>query len=431
LPERDLPYDAILLVGFGGPEGPEDVLPFLQNVTRGRGIPPERLAVVGRHYDHFGGVSPINEQNRALRAALAAELDRREIDLPVLWGNRNWSPYLADALRDADGGGRAGGGPTRLLALVTSAYSSYSSCRQYREDLADALAATGLGDRLRIDRIRQYFDHPGFIEPAARGLAEALRAMRADLASAPGGGRIEVLFTTHSIPTLMAESSGAPPFGGPGASAGGDVGTGGVYERQHLAAAALIAEAAARLLGNGADGNGADGDRAGGNDVAAIDRDRSAAPTPLSWRLVYQSRSGPPSVPWLEPDVNDAIAALAADGAAGVVLVPSGFVSDHIEVRWDLDEEARDTAAQHGLAFARVPTAGADPQFVAAMVDLIEERLDPARPVEALSALGPWPAVCPAGCCPNPHVRKPAAAGSDNGAVVSRADDGAASVEIG
>lgn len=383
-------YDAVLLVGFGGPEGPDDVLPFLQNVTRERGVPPERLVEVAHHYDHFGGISPINAQNRALRASLEAELNRRGVDLPVLWGNRNWDPYLADALREA-----AERGHTRLLALVTSAYSSYSSCRQYREDLADALSATGLGDRLRIDRIRQYFDHPGFIGPAARGLADALRAMRKQLGAA--SGRIEVLFTTHSIPAIMADSSGAP-----GASQGI---AGGIYERQHLLAAQLIAAQAQEILG-----------------------ESDAEPTP--WRLVYQSRSGPPSVPWLEPDVNDAIEALAADGVAGVILVPSGFVSDHLEVLWDLDEEARETARGHGMSFARVATVGTDPQFVAAMVDLIQERLDPARPVEALSELGPWPAVCPPGCCPNLRLMKAAAAGSDDGAVVTRNDDGSVSVAI-
>lgn len=398
--EAPLPYDAVLLVGFGGPEGPDDVLPFLENVTRGRGVPRERLVEVSHHYDHFGGVSPINGQNRALQAALRAELDRRGIALPVLWGNRNWDPYLADALREAADGGR-----TRLLALVTSAYSSYSSCRQYREDLADALAATGLGDRLRIDRIRQYFDHPGFVGPAARGLADAVRAMRAQLGSTgahAATGPIEVVFTTHSIPTVMADSSGAP-----GASEGIP---GGIYERQHLLAAQLIADQALALLSDGADGD--------------------AAEQPLPWRLVYQSRSGPPSVPWLEPDVNDAIDALAAEGAAGVILVPSGFVSDHLEVLWDLDEEARETAGKHGLAFARVATVGTDPQFVAAMADLIEERLDPSRPVQALSELGPWPAVCAPGCCPNLRLVKAAAAGSDDGAVVTREADGSVSVAI-
>jgi ferrochelatase len=392
---ESLPYDAVLLVGFGGPEGPEDVLPFLENVTRGRGVPRERLVEVAHHYDHFGGVSPINDQNRALVAALESELAQRGIELPVLWGNRNWTPYLPEALA-----GAAAAGQRRLLAVVTSAYSSYSSCRQYREDLADALSATGLDSALTIDRVRQYFDHPGFIGPSARGLADAVRQVRAQ-----ADGPVEILFTTHSIPTTMAVTSGPPD----GARWSDDraPAPGGIYEAQHLAAAQLIAEQAGQLL---------DG------------------PVP-PWRLVYQSRSGPPSVPWLEPDVNDAIAELAGRGVRGVVVVPSGFVSDHLEVLWDLDEEARETAADHGLAFARVATVGTDPQFVAALVDLIEERLDPAQPQPALSKFGPWPSVCAPGCCPNLRLLKNAAVGSDRGARVARTGpgdsaDGALSVEL-
>jgi ferrochelatase len=380
LPEG--PYDALLLVGFGGPEGMDDVMPFLENVTRGRGVPPERLIEVSHHYEHFDGVSPINDQNRALIAALEKEMAQRGLDLPILWGNRNWTPYLHEAMTQAD---EAGFG--RVLALVTSAYSSYSSCRQYREDFAEALERSGLEGKLAVDRIRQYFDHPGFVAPFAEGLARAVAAMREQLgADAP----IRILFTTHSIPDAMGMSSGPPALHEPAGSPGG------IYEAQHLVTAELIVEQAQSM---------------------------GAAQMP-PWRLVYQSRSGPPSVPWLEPDVNDAIREAAAEGVRGVVLVPSGFVSDHLEVLWDLDEEAKETADEVGLQFARVATAGTHPAFVRGLVDLIQERLDPAAPVDALSELGPWPAVCAPGCCANLRVRKPAAVGGDDGAVYVRTDDG-------
>ena len=378
------PYDALLLVGFGGPEGMADVMPFLENVTRGRGIPPERLIEVSHHYEHFGGVSPINDQNRALIAALEAELAKRDLDLPVLWGNRNWAPYLHEAMTAAHEAGYQ-----RVLALVTSAYSSYSSCRQYREDFAGALDTSGLNGTLAIDRIRQYFDHPGFVAPFAEGLAAAVGSLRDQLgADAP----LEILFTTHSIPDSMGLSSGPPARH----DHRPDAPVGGIYETQHLETAALIVDEAQTLSG---------------------------ADMP-PWRLVYQSRSGPPSMPWLEPDVNDAVRSAAAAGARGVVVVPSGFVSDHLEVLWDLDEEARETAEEVGIGFARVATAGTHPAFVAGLVDLIQERLDPAAPVSALSDLGPWPAVCAPGCCANLRLAKAAAVGGDNGAVLVRTDDG-------
>lgn len=378
------PYDALLLVGFGGPEGMEDVMPFLENVTRGRGIPPERLIEVSHHYEHFKGVSPINAQNRALIAALQGELAKRDLDLPILWGNRNWAPYLHEAMTEAHDAGYQ-----RVLALVTSAYSSYSSCRQYREDFADSLTISGLDGKLAIDRIRQYFDHPGFVTPFAEGLAAAADSLRADLGTdAP----LEILFTTHSIPDSMGLSSGPPARHDhrPGASVGG------MYEAQHLQTARLIVDQAQTLSG-------------------------SNMPP---WRLVYQSRSGPPSMPWLEPDVNDAVRAAAAAGTRGLVVVPSGFVSDHLEVLWDLDEEARETAEEVGIALVRVGTAGTHPAFVTGLVDLIQERLDPDAPVSALSELGPWAAVCAPGCCANVRVRKSAAVGSDDGAVFTRTDDG-------
>lgn len=355
------PYDAVLLVSFGGPEGQEDVLPFLRNVTRGRGIPDERLEEVSHHYRAFGGVSPINAQNRALQAALRAELDGRGLDLPVLWGNRNWDPFLDQALREAyDAGHR------RLLAVVTSAYSSYSSCRQYREDLAGALERTGLVGELQVDKVRQYFDHPGFVAPFVEGVTAAL-SRRPDA---------HVLFATHSIPTSTAITSGPP---------GADLGPGGAYEAQHRAVAEVV--------------------------MTAVD---PAAP----WSLVYQSRSGAPSTPWLEPDINDAITELAAQGTQAVVIVPLGFVSDHMEVLWDLDEEALTTARSAGLHAERVPTPGVHPRFVSGLVDLVTERLGgqdggvpPTSARPALTSLGPWYDVCPAGCCANPRGEKPAVAG--------------------
>lgn len=356
-------YDAVLLLGFGGPEGPEEVMPFLRNVTAGRGIPEERLVDVAEHYMHFDGVSPINDQNRALRAALEAELARTGPSVPVLWGNRNSAPYLTDALHEASERGLR-----RLLVLATSAYSCYSSCRQYREDLADALVATGLQDDLEIDKVRVFFDHPGFVQPFVEGVDSAL----AELAGL-GHQRIAVLFTTHSIPTGDAERS-APP--------GRDLGAGGAYEAQHLAVGEAIME-------------------------------RVCVPSgaTVSSQLVYQSRSGPPSQPWLEPDVNDAIAALAdgsdAERPDALILAPIGFVSDHLEVAWDLDTEALETATEHGFDAVRVPTPGTHPAFVAGLADLVRERVEarPAGDRSALTELGPWYDVCRPGCCAN--ARRP------------------------
>ena len=356
-------YDAFLLLGFGGPEGPDDVMPFLENVTRGRGIPRERLEEVSHHYLALGGVSPINAQNRALLVALAAAFRERGIGLPLYWGNRNWAPYLAPTLEQI-----ARDGHRRVLALATSAYASYSGCRQYREDVARGLAETGLGDRLAVDKLRLYFDHPGFIEPFAAGLAEALADLAADGVPAEG---TRVLFTTHSIPLSMAEASG--PRGRFDAE--------GAYVAQHRAAIELV-EASAR---------------------------RRGARVPAS-RLVYQSRSGPPRIPWLEPDVNDALREEHAAGARAAVIVPVGFVSDHVEVVWDLDHEARETCEELGLRFHRVATPGTHPAFVTGIADLVANRVN-GDPGEALSALGPWPAVCVAGCCANPRGDLPAVAG--------------------
>jgi ferrochelatase len=332
-------YDAILLSSFGGPEGQDDVIPFLRNVTAGRGIPDERLEEVAHHYRHHGGVSPINAQNRALKAALEAELAARGVDLPVYWGNRNWAPYFPDVVREAHENGH-----DRLLGLVTSAYTSYSGVGQYREDFEKALADTGLDESVAIDRIREYFDHPGFVTPFIEGVADAVASLRAEGHAAAS---TRILFVTHSIPTAAAVASGP------------ELGDGGAYVAQHLAVAEVIAAA-------------------------------SAPESP--WTLVYQSRSGDPRTPWLEPDINDAIAALD-ESTTAVVIVPIGFVSDHMEVMWDLDNEAMASAAEKGLAARRVATPGIHPAFVAGLIDLVLERVNDVPDAERvhLTDLGPWP----------------------------------------
>ncbi|TAM70602.1 MAG: ferrochelatase [Microbacteriaceae bacterium] len=348
-------FDAVLLAGFGGPEGQDDVIPFLRNVTRGRGIPDERLEEVATHYRHFGGVSPINAQNRALKAALEAELARRGVELPVYWGNRNWAPYFADTVREAHAAGH-----NRLLALVTSAYTSYSGVGQYREDFENALADTAFSQDVTIDRVREFFDHPGFVTPLIEGVRAAVGRLTVDTSAAHAvparavpADALHLLFVTHSIPTAAADASGA--------EFGAEFGLGGAYVAQHRAVAEVIA--------------------------------REAAPG-LPWSLVYQSRSGSPQTPWLEPDINDAIDELAVDGRVkAVVIVPFGFVSDHMEVLWDLDNEAKQTAAGHGIRAERVPTPGTHPAFVSGLVDLILERLNDVPDAERphLTALGPWP----------------------------------------
>lgn len=368
--ETPVAYDGILLASFGGPEGQDDVIPFLRNVTRGRGIPDERLEEVAHHYRAFGGISPINAQNRELKAALEGELERRGLDLPVYWGNRNWGPYLEDAVGEA-----AKAGNRTLLAIATSAYSSFSSCRQYREDFARILTEMGLGQDVTIDKVRQFFDHPGFVEPLYAGVRDALRTMLDDGVKATS---IRVLFSTHSIPMEDAQRSG------PAALA---LGEGGAYAAQHLAVAAAIMERAVR------------------------EDERVAA---VAHELVFQSRSGPPSQPWLEPDVVDVIQTLPAAGVEAVVIVPLGFVSDHMEVLWDLDTEALDAAREAGLRAVRTPTPGVDPAYISGLVDLVEERLNgtPAdeRPHE--TPLGPWFDVCRPGCCENRRAGfQPAASG--------------------
>jgi ferrochelatase len=346
-------YDALLFLSFGGPEGPDDVMPFLRNVTRGRGIPDERLAAVAEHYQHFGGVSPINDQNRALIDALEKEFAERGIDLPIYWGNRNWSPFVTDAVaRMRDDGVRS------ALVFATSATTSYSGCRQYREDMARGREAAG-EDAPVLVKLRHYFDHPGYIEAHAAGVREALAELPDDLRD-----EARLVFTAHSIPTRMNDDSG--PL------------RNGLYEKQQRETARLAAEA---VRGPGAE-----------------------------FDLVWQSRSGPPQVPWLEPDIVDHINALADGGVRAVMVAPTGFVSDHIEVRWDLDNEAKEAADERGVAFVRARTAGTHPGFVTAIRELVEERLSGAEP-RLLGDLGLCGIDCPEGCCPAPQrpaARRPA-----------------------
>ncbi|MFJ5933723.1 ferrochelatase [Streptomyces sp. NPDC093071] len=364
------PYDALLLLSFGGPEGPDDVVPFLENVTRGRGIPKERLKEVGQHYFLFGGVSPINDQNRALLDALRTDFAQAGLGLPVYWGNRNWAPYLTDTLREMITDGRR-----RIAVLATSAYASYSGCRQYRENLADALAtleAEGL-PLPRVDKLRHYFNHPGFLQPMVEGVLASL----ADLDPAVRDGA-HLAFTTHSIPDSAADTSGPAR----------EHGEGGAYVRQHLDVARTIA--------------------------AAV-RERTGTDHP--WKLVYQSRSGAPHIPWLEPDICDHLEELHAAGAPAAVMVPIGFVSDHMEVLYDLDTEATAKAAELGLPVRRSATVGSDPRFAAAVRDLVLERAAGERGIRvercALGALGPSHDLCPTGCCPA-RTERPAAAGADS-----------------
>ena len=315
-------YDAVLIVSFGGPERTEDVLPFLENVTRGRGIPRERLLEVAEHYYHFGGKSPINEQNRLLIAALEKELAQHGPALPIYWGNRNWSPLLTDTLRAMQSDG-----VRRALAFVTSVFSSYSGCRQYLEDIQRARAAVGPGAP-EVHKLRTFYNHPGFIEPMAERLHDALEQL-------PGG---RLFFTAHSIPVSMAKSCD--------------------YERQLREACGLVAE------------------QAGCAD----------------WRLVYQSRSGAPGQPWLEPDVLDALRELPS--GTEVILAPIGFISDHMEVLYDLDTEARELCEKLGLKMIRAGTVGVHPKFISLIREMIDERLSGANHD-----------VCAADCCPAPAGR--------------------------
>jgi len=353
------PYDALLLVSFGGPEQPDDVVPFLENVTRGRGIPRERLEEVGQHYFGFGGRSPINDQNREFLEALREDLKGAGIDLPVYWGNRNWHPLLEDTVREM-----AADGITRAACFVTSAYSSYSSCRQYRENLYDATAAVDGAPQL--DRLRAYFNHPGFVEPIVdstlAALAELDDAVREDA---------HLTFVTHSLPATMSDTSG--PHGN-------------AYITQHRSVMEEIVERVRQETGR---------------------RHLHA--------LVYCSRSGAPHTPWLEPDINEHLTALAEKDVAAVIAVPIGFVSDHMEVVYDLDTQAAATAEELGLPFVRAATAGIDPRFVSLVRDLILERAAAERGAEVARAyvgtLGPCADLCAVGCCPNPRADRPALGG--------------------
>ena len=329
-------YDAILVTSFGGPEGPDEVMPFLENVLRGKNVPRERMLEVAEHYNHFGGKSPINEQNRQLIGALESELAQYGPRLPIYLGNRNWHPLLADTLAHmkTDGIGRA-------LAFVTSAYSSYSSCRQYREDIARAREAVGEGAPI-VDKIRAFHNHPGFIEAVTDRLQSALSTVPSDRRQAA-----HLIFTAHSIPAGMARGCD--------------------YEKQLKETARLVAETSGHE----------------------------------EWKLVYQSRSGPPSQPWLGPDILDCLRDLKAqEGASDVVIAPIGFVSDHMEILYDLDTQAKELCAELGLNMVRAQTVGTHPRFIRMIRELIGERLDEGLPRPALGSLSPRPDLCPADCCP-------------------------------
>jgi ferrochelatase len=330
-------YDAILIVSFGGPEGRDDVIPFLENVLHGKNVPRERMLAVAEHYYQFGGVSPINEQNRQLIARLKHELDAHGPDLPIYWGNRNWHPLLPDALRQMKDDGIQ-----NALAFVTSAFSSYSSCRQYLENIEHASQEVGNGAP-QVNKLRAFFNHPRFIEAVIDRVKDAC-------ADVPQERRpeIQLVFTAHSIPLAMAADC--------------------AYEAQLNEACRLVAES----VGNS------------------------------NWRLVYQSRSGPPSQPWLEPDVCDHLRELkSTTDVRDVVVVPIGFVSDHIEVLFDLDTEAKRVCDELGINMVRSATVGTHPRFIRMIRDLIEERIGPSNERLSLGPLGPCPDECPMNCCPS------------------------------
>jgi ferrochelatase len=328
-------YDAILVVSFGGPEGPEDVIPFLENVLRGKNVPRERMLEVAEHYQQFGGVSPINGQNRALIAALEQELATHGPQLPIYWGNRNWDPLLTDTLEQMKQDGIQ-----RALGFFTSAFSSYSGCRQYREDIQRAQEAVGEGAP-EVDKLRMFFNHPGFIEATVERAREALGEIPADRRE-----RATILYSAHSIPLAMA--------------------AGCRYEVQLRESAQLVSE----QLGS------------------------------HPWHLVYQSRSGPPHQPWLEPDICDFITELnQSEEVEDVIIIPIGFVSDHMEVLFDLDTEAKQVGNELGINVARAKTVGVHPRFITMIRELIEERISGTDDRPALGELGPSHDVCPVDCC--------------------------------
>lgn len=342
---RAEPYDALLLLSFGGPEGQDEVIPFLENVTRGRGIPRERLEVVGEHYRLFGGVSPINGLCRELKAAVEADFAAHGLgSVPVYWGNRNWRPFLADTVRQM-----AADGVRRAAALVTSAYSGQSSCRQYLDDIERARAE--VPGAPEIDKLRVYYNHPGFVEPFIEGSREAYERIPAGLRSGA-----HLVFTAHSVPLSQ-----------PG------------RER-------YVAEL---------------------TDLAALVHRQTAPGNPAE--LVYQSRSGPPHQPWLEPDICDHLTKLHAEGVTAVIVIPIGFVNDHMEVKYDLDTEAARLAERLGIVFERVPTPGSHPRFVTMVRELFLERTSAPAHRRAIGTSGPAPDTCPADCCLAP-VRGEAAA---------------------
>jgi len=336
MPEILPSYDALLIVSFGGPEGMDDVLPFLENVLRGKNVPHERMLEVVEHYRRFGGVSPLNAQNRALIAALEAQLQEHGPRLPIYWGNRNWHPLLPDALRQM-----RDDGVKNALAFFISAYSSYSGCRQYRENIAAAQAEVG-ADAPRIDKLRAFFNHPGFIEVMADRAGTAFAEIPVERREAA-----RLVFTAHSIPTAMA--------------------AGCRYEAQLREASRLVAE--------------------------RLGRPR--------WDLAFQSRSGPPSQPWLDPDIRDWLVATAAEGVRDVVIVPIGFISDHVEVIYDLDTEARQTCETLGLHMVRAATAGTHPRFIQMIRELIVERTSGSQERPTIGKLAACPDECPAECCPS------------------------------
>lgn len=327
-------YDALLFVSFGGPEGMDDVMPFLENVLRGRNVPAERMRAVAHHYEQFGGVSPINDQNRTLIEALRQELDENGPRLPIYWGNRNWHPLLTDTLRRM-----ADDGVKHALAFITSAYSSYSGCRQYREDIERAREAVGAGAPL-VDKLRVFYNHPGFVGPNVENVRAALERIPKERRAGA-----HLAFTAHSIPLSMA--------------------TGCDYEAQLLETCRLVAEGAGHA----------------------------------HWRLVFQSRSGPPQQPWLEPDILAHLRELQADSVRDVVIAPIGFISDHMEVLYDLDVEARQLAVELGLNIIRAATVGVATQFVRMIRELILERTDGDMPRRTLGTRGANHDVCPQDCC--------------------------------
>lgn len=336
-----LPYDAFLLVSFGGPEGPQDVLPFLENVLRGRNVPAERMLEVAEHYNHFGGVSPINGQNRQLLQRLQDDFSQHIPGFRCYWGNRNWHPLLTDTLRQM-----AQDGVRHAIAFVTSAFSSYSGCRQYREDLIRAQEEIA-APNIVIDKIRAFYNHPGFLFAMADRVSQCLTVL-------PSSARPKVLFTAHSIPESMANTSD--------------------YQRQLREACRLVAQ------------------------LAGIP----------NWELVFQSRSGPPQQAWLEPDVCDRIRALRNEDwspADHLLIVPIGFVSDHMEVLYDLDTEAASVCAELGMPMTRVPTVGTHPRFVRMIRELVLERFHPGVDQPSLGMYAPLPNHCPLDCCPAPPRR--------------------------